>query len=146
LVLLITGFVYEQVGERRDRTQFPQIGRSIDIGGRSLNMYCSGDGSPPVIFDSGGGMPGYSWLLVQPDVAKLTRACWYDRADSGWSDPAPEPHGTDAIASDLHQLLSAGGVPPPYVLVGHGRGSHFSESWHGSPRAESKSWSPTAAT
>src|SRR6266487_6611034 len=120
--LAIIGFVYERVAARRDRRAFPQIGRSVDIGGRSLNLYCSGEGSPAVVFDSGGGMPGYSWLLVQPAVAKLTRACWYDRAGYGWSDPAPAPHGSDAIAKDLHELLRAGGVAAPYVLVGHSFG------------------------
>jgi pimeloyl-ACP methyl ester carboxylesterase len=119
--LAIDGFAYEQL-ERRDYARVPQIGRSIDIGGRSLNMYCSGEGSPTVIFDSGRGMPGYSWILVQPEVAKLTRACWYDRAGYGWSDPAPAAQRSDAIAKDLHQLLHVGGVPPPYVLVGHSFG------------------------
>jgi pimeloyl-ACP methyl ester carboxylesterase len=122
LGLAIIGFVYEQVAGRRDRRAFPQIGRSVSVGGRSLNLYCSGDGSPAVVFDSGGGMPGYSWLLVQPAVAKLTRACWYDRAGYGWSDPAPASHGSDAIAKDLHALLRVGGVAAPYVLVGHSFG------------------------
>src|SRR5258708_39702266 len=33
---LVVGIVYEQLGRRRDRSRFPQIGRSVDIGGRSL--------------------------------------------------------------------------------------------------------------
>jgi pimeloyl-ACP methyl ester carboxylesterase len=123
VVLGITGLVYEWLGERRDRQRFAQIGRSVDIGGRTLNLYCSGIGSPAVVLDSGGGMPGYSWLLVQPGVARLTRACWYDRAGYGWSDPAPSSYGSDAIARDLHELLHRGGVAPPYVLVGHSFGA-----------------------
>ena len=68
-------------------------------------------------------MPGYSWLLVQPEVANSTRACWFDRAGYGaGSDAAPAPQGSDAIATDLHQLLQAASVPPPYVLVGHSFG------------------------
>jgi len=122
LLLLATGVVYEQAGEWRDRRNFPQIGHSVDIGGRSLNIFCSGAGSPVVVFETGFNQPGYTWLLVQPEVAKWTRACWYDRAGFGWSDPAPGPRtGTD-IADDLHKLLRAAGIPPPYVLVAHSFG------------------------
>jgi len=122
VLLLTAGFVYEQAGEWNDRRDFPQVGHSVDIGGRSLNIYCSGKGSPAVVFDSGSGQPGYSWILVQPAVATITRACWYDRAGYGWSDPAREPRASADIADDLHKLLLAAGVPPPYVLVGHSFG------------------------
>jgi pimeloyl-ACP methyl ester carboxylesterase len=101
LLLAIAGFVYERIGARRDRQQFPQIGRSVDIGERSLNIFCSGNGSPTVILDSGRGMPGFSWLLVQPELAKLTRACWYDRAGYGWSDAAPSARTSEDIATDV---------------------------------------------
>ena len=77
---------------------------------------------PAVVFDSGGNQPGYSRILVQREVAKSTRACWYDRAGYGWSDPAPWRRSSADIADDLHKLLRAVGVPPPYVLVGHSFG------------------------
>jgi len=122
LIALVAGFAYERVGEWRDHARYPRVGRAVNIGGRTLNIFCSGEGSPAVVFDSGGNQPGYSWALVQPEVAKSTRACWYDRAGYGWSDPAPGPRTSADIADDLHNLLHAAGVPPPYVLVGHSFG------------------------
>jgi pimeloyl-ACP methyl ester carboxylesterase len=122
LIALIAGFVYERFGEWQDHRRYPRVGRSVNIGGRTLNIFCSGEGSPAVVFDSGGNQPGYTWKLVQPEVAKSTRACWYDRAGYGWSDPAPAPRTSADIADDLHKLLRAAGVPPPYVLVGHSFG------------------------
>jgi len=131
-VVLLSGVSYEQVQRAQDRQRFPQIGRSVDIGGRRLNLYCSGTGQPTVIFESGGPWPlyapremwehgaprpGYSWVLVQRETAKLTRACWYDRAGSGWSDLGPYPRSSAAQAADLHALLQAARVPSPYVLV-----------------------------
>ena len=116
--LLLVGITYEQIGERRDRKRFPQVGRSVDIGGRSLNIYCSGEGGPAVILDTGGSAPGYGNLFMQRQVAQFTQACWYDRAGLGWSDPSPVEQTSAAIAEDLHALLHAAGVPPPYVLVG----------------------------
>ena len=73
-VLMGLGFVYEQLGERRDRQRLPQIGQAIDIGGRTMNLFCSGAGSPAVIFDSGAGASGYSWAQIQPEVARFTIA------------------------------------------------------------------------
>lgn len=118
VVLVVAGVIYEQMGRRRDRRRYPQIGQSVDIGGRTLNIFCSGEGSPAVIFDSGGHTAGYSWVDIQPEVAKQTRACWYDRAGYGWSDPGPSPRTSKAIANELHTLLHAAKVEPPYVLVG----------------------------
>jgi pimeloyl-ACP methyl ester carboxylesterase len=115
---LVAGIVYEQLGRRRDRARFPQIGRSVDVDGRSLNIFCSGAGAPPVIFESGGPGPGLEWEPFQPEVAKFTQACWYDRAGEGWSDLGPFPRTSVAIANDLHELLKRAGVPAPYVFAG----------------------------
>jgi pimeloyl-ACP methyl ester carboxylesterase len=110
---IVAGIIYEQVGQRQDRKRLPQIGQSVDIGGRTLNIFCSGEGSPTVILEG-----GYSWINVQPEIAKFTRVCCYDRAGFGRSDPGPYPRTSAAIASDLHEVLHAAAVPPPYVLVG----------------------------
>jgi pimeloyl-ACP methyl ester carboxylesterase len=118
VVVVLSGIVYEQLGRRADSKRLPQIGTSVDIAGRTLNIFCSGTRGPAVIFDSGGDGPGLEWEPVQKEVAKFTQACWYDRAGIGWSDPGPFPRTSVAIASDLHELLRRAGIPPPYVLVG----------------------------
>lgn len=130
--LVVAGMIYEKIGERQDRERYPQIGRSVDIGGRTLNIYCSGQGDPTVVFEAPGHAAGYAWISVQPEVAKFTQACWYDRAGYGWSDPGPSPRTFVAIAKDLHALLHAAAVPPPYVLVGgFGTGSFHVRVYNG---------------
>src|SRR5581483_2301321 len=95
MVALVSGISYEQGQRASDRERFPQIGSSVDIGGgRRLNLFCSGNGQPTVIFESGSPWPlyeprtiwekgaprpGYSWVFIQRQTAKFTRACWYDR-------------------------------------------------------------------
>jgi len=64
---VITGVVYEQIGRRLDRRRYLRIGQPVDIGGRALNLFCRGQGSPAVIFDSGGHTAGYSWIAIQPE-------------------------------------------------------------------------------
>jgi pimeloyl-ACP methyl ester carboxylesterase len=118
VVAVLCGIFYEQLGRRADSKRLPQIGTSVDIGGRTLNIFCSGSGGPAVIFDSGGDGAGLEWEPVPRETAKFTQACWYDRAGIGWSDPGPFPRTSVAIAIDLHELLRRSGIPPPYVLVG----------------------------
>jgi hypothetical protein len=101
---LVSGFFTARYSVRGTGSVFPQIGRSVDIGGRMLNIYDSVRASRQ------------SSLKVAPRglstarqrrrskkrrpttrlqlgtdsgrVGKLTTACWYDRAGSGWSDLA----------------------------------------------------------
>jgi pimeloyl-ACP methyl ester carboxylesterase len=125
------GAVYERIGEWKDRDRFPIVGRRVDIGGRSLNIFCSGEGGPAVVFESGLGLPGYSWVYVQREVARFTRACWYDRAGYAWSDAGPYPRDSVATSRDLHRLLQAAGVVGPYVLVGHSLGGFHVRVFNG---------------
>lgn len=52
-------------------------------------------------------------------IARITRVCSYERAGYGFSDRAPLQRTTAAIVDDLHNLLRAANVSPPYVMVGH---------------------------
>ena len=124
--LAFAGFSYEQIGRRKDRQNRFRIGRPIDMGGRSLNIDCAGEGSPAVILESGGGgYGGYGWRKVQPEVAKFTEVCWYDHAGEGWSDPPPTARSSETIVHDLHELLQRTPVLSPYVLVGHSIGGSY---------------------
>ena len=38
VIALLSGLLYEQAQRARDREHFPQIGRSVDVGGRMLNI------------------------------------------------------------------------------------------------------------
>jgi len=115
---VLAGGIYEQVGKRGDRERLPRIGQAVDIGGRSLNIYCSGNGSPAVILDSGGSAPGYSNMPLQKLLANETRTCWFDRAGLGWSDSSPVAQTSATIAADLHELLRVAKIAPSYILVG----------------------------
>jgi pimeloyl-ACP methyl ester carboxylesterase len=100
----------------------PPPGELVDIGSHRLHIRCAGQGMPAVIFDSALGASSLSWSLVQPAIARITRACSYDRAGFGWSDAGPMPRTAGRIADELHELLRVDAVPRPYILVGHSFG------------------------
>ncbi len=122
LALATVGAVYQIVGMVLDRQQYPPPGQMVDIGGQRLHLYCLGTGNPTVILEAAA--PGWSlyWSTVQPQLARTTRVCAYDRAGLGWSDRGPLPRTGQRMAKELHCLLERAGIAGPYVLVGHSLG------------------------
>ena len=98
----------------------------VDIGGgRRLNLVCIGIGSPVVVFESGANGHILNWQKVQAPVSAMTRACFYDRAGYGFSDPSPAPLTATTVTDDLHALLHKTGIDAPVVLVGHSLGGLY---------------------
>lgn len=98
----------------------------VDIGGgRHLNLVCVGRGSPTVLFEYGWGGHMLQWQKVEPPVAAMTRACFYDRAGYGYSDPATRPMTAENVSDDLHALLHSAAISGPLVLVGHSIGGLY---------------------
>jgi pimeloyl-ACP methyl ester carboxylesterase len=128
VIVAVAGASYQTIATWRDTRRFPQPGRSVALGsefpGVKLNLDCTGQGSPTVILDSGLGVPAAGWALVQPEVAKFSRVCSYDRAGYGWSSAGPMPRTTSQIVKELHALLVASGEQEPYVLAAHSFGGY----------------------
>jgi pimeloyl-ACP methyl ester carboxylesterase len=124
ILLAIAGFLYENISEARDRRFNPMPGQLIDVGGFKMHINCSGQGTPAVILDSGLGDSYVSWSKVQPQIAKFTRVCSYDRAGLGYSEASPRRRTSKDMAEELHMLLHNAGISPPYVLAGHSMGGY----------------------
>jgi len=122
IVLALVGMVYQAIGEARDRQRFPAPGRLVDCGDRRWHLVDSGCGQPAVVFESGVSASCLNWTEVRERVSQFTRACAYDRAWLGWSDPADSPRTASRIVQELRALLVAQQIPRPYILVGHSFG------------------------
>ena len=122
LLLAAIGATYEAIESSREERE-PPPGRLVDVGGHKMHLDCEGRGAPTAVLESGLGDDSTVWHKVQPEIAKLTRVCSYDRAGLGYSDPRRDqvPDSRN-IAENLHMLLVNAGVSPPYVLVGHSLG------------------------
>jgi pimeloyl-ACP methyl ester carboxylesterase len=124
IVLGLAGFLYENISEARDRRFNRMPGKLVVVDGRKMHIHCTGDGSPTVVLESGLGDSFLSWYRVQPEIGKFTRVCSYDRAGLGYSGPSFQPRTSTVIANELHDLLQAAAIPPPYVMVGHSMGGY----------------------
>jgi pimeloyl-ACP methyl ester carboxylesterase len=121
------------VAEDERLLPYVKPGQLVDIGGRHINLRCSGSGGPTVILMAGSSSWSPVWYVTQPEIAKRACVCAFDRASYGFSDPAPQPQILPDTVSDLHAALKAANVPAPYVLVGHSLGGLearlFAQRW-----------------
>jgi pimeloyl-ACP methyl ester carboxylesterase len=124
VALATSGAIYQAVATALDQRTYPPPGKLVDVGGYKLHISCTGEGSPTVILDHVGAASSAQRGLVQPEIAKTTRVCAYDRAGFGWSDPGPAPRDAQHNMDELHALLDKAGIPGPYVLVGHSFGAN----------------------
>lgn len=106
------------------------LGRLIDIGGRRLHLYCTGNGSPTVLIEAGASSFAIDFALVQPRVAETARVCSYDRAGSGWSDARPDVETPIRVVRDLRTLLDTAGEKGLFVMAGASRGGVLVRLFH----------------
>jgi len=105
------------------------IGRLYEVEGRRLLLHHSGEGSPSVVLLPGAGTVGLDYLNIHNEVSAFTTSVIYDRAGTGWSDKVELPRTANQVTDELQSLLSAAGVPAPYLLVGHSLGGFYAQRY-----------------
>lgn len=125
VAVALAGGVIEAVAAQWGGRSHPAPGRLVDIGGRKLHLECAGQGGPTVILEAGAARSSLTWAKVLPEIARTNRVCAYDRAGTGWSDPAGGDRDGAAVAADLHLLLEKAGEKGPYLMVAHSFGGLY---------------------
>ncbi len=123
VTFLAAGAAYQAINSKRQRDRFAPPGTLVDVGGHRLHTVCRGEGGPVVLLESGIAASSVSWALVQPQIAKFTRVCAYDRAGLAWSDPPSCPRSFTRIVDELAAVLAHVANGERSVLVGHSFGS-----------------------
>jgi hypothetical protein len=98
----LAGTTYQWMATREDLASTPPPGRLVDIGGDRLHVWCTGDGAPAVILDTGLG-PDASAVLKKPLLS-------WKRARQRVRDPLPgklpliAQESQDAVAVGLGEV------------------------------------------
>jgi pimeloyl-ACP methyl ester carboxylesterase len=113
-----------------------ELGYWLQVRGHRMYYECTGHGSPTIVLEAGLDGDHHSWDAVAPGLALTTRTCSYDRAGLGFS-AADGPRRTGrAQVADLHALIVAAKIDPPYVLVGHSYGGILAHEFASAHRGE----------
>jgi pimeloyl-ACP methyl ester carboxylesterase len=111
----------------------------VDVGGYQLAWRCRGQGSPTVVAEAGYDASGISAFsdLMGP-LSGIAHVCTYDRAGIGLSDSRPDDVHVTSLsqANELHTLLQAANISPPYVFVAHSYGGFIARLFAATYRAE----------
>ncbi|WP_049651621.1 alpha/beta fold hydrolase [Kitasatospora sp. MY 5-36] len=107
----------------------PPVGGFQEIDGRRLYLHRQGTGGPAVVLLPGASAIGLDYFGVQQGASRFTTAVVYDRGGTGFSDEAALPRTAAEVATELHELLHAQGVPGPYVLVAHSLGGAYAHGF-----------------
>jgi pimeloyl-ACP methyl ester carboxylesterase len=125
LLLLLSGWMYQIAGVRRDLVRHPPPGKCIDLETHRLHLLQTGNGhasAPTILLESGLMSTVLCWERIREELGKSFRVVSYDRAGLGWSDAGPNPRTVDRLVEELHTLLARAGIASPFVLVGHSFG------------------------
>jgi pimeloyl-ACP methyl ester carboxylesterase len=122
LFVLLAGFFYELIGERRDAKRHPAPGRLVSVGDHKLHLLCKGSTAPTVVIEMGAGEASHFWWPVQDQIAEFATVCTYDRAGYGWSEATRAGRTIDDRGEELHSLLANAGLAGPFILVAHSYG------------------------
>jgi len=138
---------------REPTTRTADFAKVFPVGGHGVYVHCVGRGSPTIVLISGAGVSSASWdyvgdtndsakpprkrpEAVEPQLARVTRVCSYDRPGrTGFDDsasrstPVAQPTTAQADARTLRDALSVAGVSPPYVLVAHSWGGFIATTY-----------------
>jgi pimeloyl-ACP methyl ester carboxylesterase len=121
VIILLIGFSYEKIGEYKDVSNYPPVGKMVDVNNHKINVYSKGEGNVTVVFLSGMSTPS-AYADMYPlynEISKYTKIVTYDRPGHGWSEITYKPRDIDSIVNEMHTALIESGQKPPYILVGH---------------------------
>lgn len=107
--------------------------RQVEIDGIRLSTTTTGDKGPTIVLCDSAGGDGSQWRDVV-DLLEGYTCVTYARPGLGDSDPLPPeqaaiPRPARWLADQLHRLLRAAEVPPPYVVAGCSIGGFVADAF-----------------
>lgn len=108
----------------------------VSVNGTKFNVLVKGlEGrkpkTPVIIFENGMGVDLKNWNKVFDQLSTVAPVLAYDRAGLGKSEPVYKLPTVKLVAENLHQIVKALNIPPPYLLVGHSMGGVYIRGYAG---------------
>lgn len=105
--------------------------RMVNVDSQPTRMLIAGERGPVVVLDTFGSASSDVWGTIQWRCARFSRVVSYDHGGTGGSERGPLPRDARQIATELHGVLHAAGLEPPYLLVGYSFGGPYARVFAG---------------
>lgn len=129
-VLVLTALIFTncEVEEENPLTVQESM---VNVNGSPLYLRTSGDKTPRVVLITGIGGSTQDWISMEDDFSAVATVINYDREGLGKSPWQKRSKDSETIAGELHSLLVAKNIPPPYILVAHSLGGIHARAFAG---------------
>lgn len=97
----------------------------LDIGEtHKLYTYEGGEGNNTIVFESGLGVDGSTWLEsgIFDSIGKNNQVIAYDRQGNGKSTPTNEARGMQSLVNDLDIVINTKSANKKVIIIGHSLG------------------------
>ncbi len=124
-------FSFHYAATLYEQERNPAPGVLVDVNGKKMHVYSTGQGEPTFVLLSGGGV-GAPVLELNPLLsrfAKAARTVVAEYPGYGWSEDTDAPRTSEAIVEEIRAALKGAGIEPPYVLVGHSLGGLYATAY-----------------
>ena len=102
----------------------------VTVDGLSVTGHCTGTrdpGEPVVILQAGNGGGEDALLGIEDHLSARAQVCAFGRPGAGGNPaPAERPRSVDVVVAEVHAILEAAGIEPPYFVIGHSAGGAIS--------------------
>lgn len=104
-----------------ERSTHKAPGTLVEVNGKKVHVFTSGQRGPNVVLLSGLGTlsPVIDFAPLIRELQVRARVTVVEYPGYGWSDDTEEPRSTEASVDETRQALRLAGLTPPYVLVAH---------------------------
>lgn len=132
LGLILLGVIYQRLAIYYNASNLGRMGRLIDINGKNIHLYDSGNSDIPIVFasDIGTVVPYADFYPLHEKLSQNHRVMIYDKPGYGWSDITNSSRDIDSICEEIHTTLHANDIPgdedtylDPFIYVAQGMGA-----------------------
>lgn len=123
-------WLLERALRAHTKKKFKPAGQLVDVNGRKMHVRVYGEGARTIVF-----LPGLGTASPDADFLPLTRRLTEYRCvvpeplGYGFSDDTDTPRTVEHIVDEVRAGLSAAGICPPYLLLGHSVAGLYIRWW-----------------
>lgn len=128
-IIFLIALLFISCGQRKK--DFKRETSFVDIETKRLQIYTGGEGKNTVVFESGLGVDGSTWLEsgIFDSIGKNDQVIAYDRQGYGKSVPPNDTRGMQALANDLAFLINKTAINKKVIIVSHSLGGAIARTY-----------------